>query len=323
MTDATSELIRRISSDLVMPPSLVRQLMESAPRRYKVYQIPKRSGEMRTIAQPARETKLLQYWLLENFLDRVPTHPSATAYRKGIGTKETASRHQHSKVLMKLDFEAFFPSIGLRDLGRHFFEEFPAPLSAEDLRLLRRLLLWRRRGTDWLQLSIGAPTSPAVSNLVMRPFDSAVAGEARRLGLTYTRYADDLVLSGDRVESVRALAQFVVGQLAAMRQPRLRLNDRKTVLVTRGGRRKVLGIVLANDGSLSLGRERKRWLRAAAHRLVSNALAGEDVATLAGWIAYAFDVEPEFIERLSAHYKVDLVRTARESQRRASVRTGL
>src|SRR6266850_6670962 len=88
------------------------RLIRSAPRRYKVYQIPKRApGQFRTIAQPAREVKRLQYWVMQYLLDGFAVHPAATAYRRGQNIADNARQHVHSRFLLKLDFVDFFPSI--------------------------------------------------------------------------------------------------------------------------------------------------------------------------------------------------------------------
>ena len=50
-----------------------------------------------------------------------------------------------------------------------------------------------------------APTSPHLSNLVMRSLDRRLHGYAVANGLTYTRYGDDMALSGDGMDADRAL----------------------------------------------------------------------------------------------------------------------
>jgi RNA-directed DNA polymerase len=85
------------------------------PKRYKVYQIPKRSGGQRTICHPSRELKALQYVFLREILADLPVHEAATAYRRGSSIKENASRHLSSRIILKLDFENFFPSIKVAD----------------------------------------------------------------------------------------------------------------------------------------------------------------------------------------------------------------
>ena len=64
-----SLLVDKLSSDILASTNDLIYLIRSAPYRYKVYEIAKRKkGQKRTIAQPARELKRLQYWVMENVL---------------------------------------------------------------------------------------------------------------------------------------------------------------------------------------------------------------------------------------------------------------
>ena len=80
----TISLLGKMSADLLLPKERLDYLIRSAPYRYKVYQVPKRSGTgLRTIAQPAKEVKKLQYWVINNIYPNLPIHPSASAYVSG------------------------------------------------------------------------------------------------------------------------------------------------------------------------------------------------------------------------------------------------
>ena len=111
-----SHLLERMGKDLLLSQEELSRLIRSAPRRYKVFEIPKRTpGKMRTIAQPAREVKGLQYWVMENFLHQFKVHPAATGYREGLNIADNARPHVHGRFLLKLDFKDFFPSLTAAD----------------------------------------------------------------------------------------------------------------------------------------------------------------------------------------------------------------
>ena len=111
-----NELYQRIGGDLGVTESYLRQLARSAPYRYSKFKIPKRSGTgERLIAQPAKEVKRIQRWLLRNDLSQLPMHDAATAYRKGAGIAANARPHANNRFLLKMDFRNFFPSIMGRD----------------------------------------------------------------------------------------------------------------------------------------------------------------------------------------------------------------
>lgn len=297
-------ILEQMSLDLMLPPGVVEHLIRSAPHRYKVYDIPKRSGGgTRTIAQPAREAKRLQYWVLANLLKDIQVHEAATAYRKGLGTRLNAEAHAQNPYLLKLDFKDFFPSIKDGDF-REFARSNLPDIVEEDVHRLARLLFWKPKGRAGLRLSIGAPTSPHVSNILMYEFDSRVATFCEERAVTYTRYADDLAFSFGEKGTSASVLEAVCEAISTVPWPRLRLNDAKTVFASRACRRRVTGLVLSNDGAVSLGREKKRQIRAAVHHFSHGDLDAQESEWLKGILAYARDVEPEFVERLEEKYQV-------------------
>jgi RNA-directed DNA polymerase len=101
-----SVLLTRLGKAVLLPRDQLLQLAQSAPHRYKVFQIPKRTpGQFRTIAQPAREVKALQYWVMKNVLKRFDVHPGATAYCKELSIADNARPHASGRFLLKMDFK--------------------------------------------------------------------------------------------------------------------------------------------------------------------------------------------------------------------------
>jgi len=90
--------------------------------------------------------------------------------------------------------------------------------------------------------------------------------------------------------------------LASLAFPTLRLNKRKTIFGSKAHRRIITGLILANDGSISLGRERKRIIRAQIYNLSRGTLTETEKKRLQGLIAFARDIEPAFIERMEKKY---------------------
>lgn len=109
------QLIRTCALATGMTLAEVVRIASIGPKRYKVYQIAKRSGGMRTICHPSRELKSLQYVFLREILCILPVHEAATAYKHGSSIKANAAAHISSRVILKFDFENFFPSITVED----------------------------------------------------------------------------------------------------------------------------------------------------------------------------------------------------------------
>lgn len=284
------------------------KLIRSSPMRYKVYSIPKRTpGQFRTIAQPAREVKALQRWVMSNFLAQFPVDPAAMAYRLGRSIADNARPHVRSRFLLKLDFKDFFPSILDTDFKRFLAKNAPS-VTDTDAELLARILFWRPKGTRKLCLAIGAPSSPLLSNILLVDFDRVVSRFCSKLGIIYTRYADDLSFSAQTSDLLAQAEEMVTGLCVKRRSPRLILNSDKTVRVSKKRSRRVTGLVLTNEGEVSLGRDLKREIRATVHHFLTGKLSREETLSLRGTLAYVNSVEPDFLKRLRAKYSPEIIR---------------
>jgi hypothetical protein len=109
-------LIHELVVNFRISPSDLLRIISTAPARYKHYTIPKRRGGVRIIAQPSREVKAIQRYTLDNKLSTLPVHPAATGYIKGQNIFLNAEHHKDSRVILKLDFIDFFPSIKVREV---------------------------------------------------------------------------------------------------------------------------------------------------------------------------------------------------------------
>jgi hypothetical protein len=135
-------LIHELVVHFRISPGDLLQIISTAPARYKQYTIPKRRGGVRLIAQPSRELKAIQRYLLETKLSTLPVHAAATGYIKGHNILQNAEHHQHSRVILKLDFVDFFPSIKVPDWDI-LFKVLKTPLiQPNELSFYKNLLFW-------------------------------------------------------------------------------------------------------------------------------------------------------------------------------------
>jgi retron-type reverse transcriptase len=292
---------------VLLPQDELLGLIRSAPHRYKVYQIEKRkAGQFRTIAQPAKEVKALQYWVMKHVLSEFEVHPAATGYRDGRSIAHNARPHARSRFLLKLDFKDFFPSLKARDF-KLFLRRTKATLDKETVEALCRILFWRPKGTQDLRLSIGAPTSPMLSNILMLDFDRRVSKICAASEVTYTRYADDLTFSANSSDRLEVVENAVVDLCSRLKSPFLTINQEKTVRVSKRDTRRVTGLVLTNDRKVSLGRDEKRRIRAWVHHFVTNRLDADQIPKLRGMLNYVNSVEPAFMRRLREKYGAEAI----------------
>ena len=309
-----ANLLTSLGVAVLLPHEELMSLIRSAPHRYKVYSIPKRSpGQFRIIAQPAREVKALQYWVMKNMLGKFEVHPSATGYREGCSIADNAKPHTHGRFLLKLDFKDFFPSLKARDFKR-YLKTNKAELDKESIEALCRILFWKPKGTQDLCLSIGAPSSPMLSNILMRDFDRRIFKFCSANHVTYTRYADDLTFSAERSHQLALVERAVVDLLNRLKSPALTINRKKTVRVSKRDARRVTGLVLTNDRKVSLGHEQKRTIRARVHHFATNRLDADETLKLRGMLNYVNSVEPAFVRRLRKKYGASTIRRLQTGQ---------
>lgn len=299
------DILQYISDSLLISKKEVIAFSLSAPYRYKIYQIPKRnSNKLRTIAHPSKELKFIQRIIVSYLSDILPVHDNAYAYKKGSSIKENAEIHLSTKYLLKMDFSNFFPSI----TPRLFFSKLKQAninLNENDELILENFLFLKSRRNSNLRLSIGAPSSPLISNFVMYFWDVEIQNICSNKGINYTRYADDLTFSTNNKNILFEIPELLQTILPKYSLGKLRINNDKTVFSSKGHNRHVTGITLSNDNKLSLGRERKRIISAMIHHFINNKLDAAQTYQLIGLLAFASYIEAEFYQRMVQKYGIE------------------
>jgi len=216
--------------------------------------------------------------LLEEILRWVPVHPAAHGFVRGRSVLTHASAHVDKEILVSLDLRTFFAAITaprvdgilgsmgypeavvrtLTGLTTHrtpgwVLARMPPGGGSSDRHLLRSHLRMPH-------LPQGAPTSPGLANLAAFVLDRRLAGYATAVGMTYTRYADDLAFSGSAALSTPRLVQAV--QAIALDEG-FALNPRKTRSRPAATRQLVTGVVVNTRPGVP--REQRDRLRAVLH----------------------------------------------------------
>jgi retron-type reverse transcriptase len=261
---------------------------------------------------------MLQHALMILLPTFLTPHPAATAFLRGVSSplRRNAEAHAKNSYLARIDLEDFFPSITPEDLlVRLEAHSNPRPLvlSESDRGFVTNVCFVKYHNGKF-GLPVGAPSSPLISNAVMFDLDVKISATAVRSDFTYTRYADDLVFSTMRKSSSKALVDEVAHLLAQTGSPRLKINERKTRFMSRNCRRAVTGLLLTPDGNLSIGRNHKRTIRSLVNSFVHGNLSDKQRASLQGWLAFASDSEPDFVNRLCLKYSAETINQALRRQ---------
>lgn len=304
-------ILNLISSDTGLSVSYLFKIVKKAPHSYRHYTIPKKTGGVRDIYHPTPELKLLQHWVTKNIFGKFPVHDCVYSYRNGINISDHAEKHKRSNYLLRLDIKDFFPSITGLDVSRLLtknVEEIPFDFDADDAKLILNIVCRKPdQSKRTLRLTIGAPSSPSISNAILFDFDEALHSHCCERNVIYTRYADDLYFSTSSQNILTDVEVFVQNLLKATKSPKLRLNTAKTVFTSRKRRRVVTGITLTSDRKLSIGRDSKRQTRTEVYLFVKNNLPVDKLATLRGRLCYYRSVDPTFIDSLSKKFGENVI----------------
>lgn len=222
-------------------------LLEKRDSFYRPARIPKAGGGTRNLLTPLGELMRHQKFILKNILYRIPVSEYACAYHKHRGLTHLAQPHVGHKTLLHLDIADFFSSITEQMVFTSLLEETGYPKSVAGF--LSRLCCYKR------YLPQGACTSPALSNICFKKCDEEIAALAKRYAMTYTRYSDDLYLSGDDIP-VAMILEEVTDILA---RHGFRINSKKTRVLHPHHAQKVTAIVV--NEKMQVNREYRRQLR--------------------------------------------------------------
>lgn len=307
MADEPNNIILRCAARLALTSGELLTIARTAPRRYFVWSIPKRSGKGdRIVCHPSRELKPIQEFFLDEILTGLPIHPAATAYVKGSSIKRNAEAHMSSRVILKLDFSNFFNSLTIDNWIMYTKDHFPTWNDLE-IGFSGRVLFWGNGSYIPQCLAIGAPTSPMLSNALLFDIDVKLFAYAKRRKLVYTRYADDITFSSKGMIDRDIVTKYVRKALQHAKYTSIQLNEDKTLLASKKSARIVTGLVITNENKISLGRDRKRLISAMVHYASLGKITQQQLETLAGLLAFSKDVEPSFITRLGEKYSIEFV----------------
>jgi retron-type reverse transcriptase len=231
----------------------------------------KSDGQLRLLEEPKPVLKRLQRRILQDMLNLVPPHAAAYGFCPGKNAVMAAARHVGEAMVVSFDLSGFFPSIAQnRVYALYRRMGYPSAVAKHLTGLSTAITppqilatpdLAARDALSSRHLPQGAPTSPALANLVAYSLDVRLEGLARRIGAIYTRYADDLSFSGD-LAIAPALRRAVPD---IVRDCGFALNPAKTRMQPAHARQMVTGIVV--NQHVNLPRQDYDLLKATIHHL--------------------------------------------------------
>lgn len=271
-------------------------LLRIIKNKYKLYRkiiIPKSNGKFRKIDAPNQELKSIQRWILLNYLNPLPVFEFTFGFRKNFGIGDNAIIHLKQDYILNLDITDFFPSIKTNKIISIFND---IGFEQSDARLITELCVLNGH------LPQGAPTSPALSNLAFKDIDLKISELCNNELILYSRYADDISLSSNSLSKLKLIYKNIKKILS---ENGFNLNGDKTRYLSPNNRMDITGLRI-NNGILSIGRNRKRRLRALLHHYVikENEV---NLNKILGYLSFLKDIEPkryaEFIVYIKKLYE--------------------
>jgi RNA-directed DNA polymerase len=267
-------------------------------RHYRYAWHAKASGGYRLLEAPKPRLKAIQRQLLDELLEEIPAHEAAHGFRRGRSTLSHAAAHAGKAIVLRIDLVDFFMSIAAARVRALFVEvgypeevahvlaclctnvppvsamrRAPLPPAPSHADIAVRFAAESRARVR--HLPQGAPTSPALANLCAHHLDVRLTAAASLVGAVYTRYADDLVFSGDASFARQATWFTALASGIAMDEGFL-VNHRKTRRMGKGAQQRVGGLVV-NDRARA-PRDEYDQLRATLHNCARTGLAEQNRA---------------------------------------------
>ena len=218
--------------------------------QYHRFPISKGNGKVRWITAPSDELKAKQTEFLTEVLYTEMPHQSATGFVPGLSIVDNARPHTNKKKVLNIDIKDFFGSTKAKSV-RSVLANFYG-LKGSDLDDKVALCTWRG------ELPQGSPCSPHIANMVLYKFDQWLSDKCSRKGLSYTRYADDVTISGDYIP--KGLVSEIRKRLFSMGY---RLAEHKIHINGQHRRQVVTGLVV--NQKVQLPRALRKWIRAVLH----------------------------------------------------------
>ncbi|MBR4461253.1 MAG: RNA-directed DNA polymerase [Erysipelotrichaceae bacterium] len=239
--------LETLEKDLNVHAKTLYGLSNNINAHYHSRIIKKSNGGDRVLSVPDFILVKVQNQINDVILSRMPVSVYSKAYSAGDSPLGNAAPHLRNDTVIKLDIRQFFDHVTYPLVKEKVFRK---ELFSESNRILLSLLCMYNES-----LPQGAPTSPAISNILLYDFDNRIGEWCRQRNIIYTRYCDDMTFSGDfenwdPIDIIRKVK-------LELKQYGLFINGRKTKILHNGQRKKITGIVVNDKPNVSIDYRKK------------------------------------------------------------------
>ncbi len=275
---------------LSVDQKIIKKILDNRSLYYKRFRIGKRSGGYRTISAPKDPLLTIQRTIYTKLILPLEIHPAATGFRPQKSIKDNAAPHLGNDYMLKTDIMDFFGSIHEYTVAKTF-EKAGQPENVA--KILAHLCCLKKR------LPQGAPTSPALSNIIACEMDNKLSALAAEYDLTYTRYADDMTFSGN--DFPKDIVLNKIGRI--LKEERFALKQKKTRYLTPNRRKIITGLSVCSGDKMTIPKATKREIRKNVHYVITKGLSKHQshigsndpsyLKRLIGQLSFWYSIEPD------------------------------
>jgi hypothetical protein len=245
-------------------------------KRYSRFNIPKKSEGFRLINAPCSGLKQIQYCLNIILQTLYTPHPNAFGFLPGKSIVENAQMHVGNLYVYNIDLKDFFSSIDqARIWGRLKHPPFCLNEKKNRLKIANMIASLcchemeverKNNSGEWEKvqknvLPQGAPTSPVLTNIICERLDFLLFSVAKRFGLKYSRYADDITFSSMH-HVYQKDGDFIKELTRIIEEQGFTIKQSKTRLQKVGYRQEVTGLIVSDRVNVQQRyvKELRKWL---------------------------------------------------------------
>ncbi len=282
------ENVDDLSHALRLPKEVISKFSFNNDKYYHRIEMEKKSGGIRHIESPLKELKAIQRWVLRYILDKL----SPSVYAKGFVRKKSiidnAKPHEGNQYILNLDLQDFFTNVK----ASHVYTLFKNIGYNNNIAFI--LTSFCTKGG---YLPQGAPTSPALSNLVCLRLDHRISTYCKKRALTYTRYADDLCVSGNKILILQK-ASYLIKDIIC--DEGFIINSKKEKFLGPKVRREVTGLTVTPR--ITISKKDYCIYRKRIYDLVRNEIPNKN-EIIAGVLSFVRSIDKDKGRKLSEFYQ--------------------
>ncbi|EOF9298478.1 reverse transcriptase domain-containing protein [Enterobacter bugandensis] len=270
--------------------------------------------ENREVIKCSEKLKKIHHFLNLFIFDNLSIQSDVVfSYRKNVNVVDAVVPHAQNKFIFKTDLNNFFKSIKRSEIYNNLIsqtDQIPIIDIVDYIDLICDLVTYHD------ELPLGFSTSPNISNAIFNQYDIKIKEYCLSKKITYTRYADDILLSSDNYIDKNEYIELLNNILTIDGKRIFSLNSKKTKLIKKSKNMEIMGVKILPDGKITVSKKIKNQVETKLYLFIKNqsdfikytkSNKISSINKLSGQLNYINTIDPEYIEKLKSKYGNSLV----------------